>query len=355
MRNPRARDAIAASSPETRHHHASAPRLLRAMAWAGLLVTCGVTAAADPPTDPTVFAVVGEQTISAQDFGQALRAGMRKRFYHGKVPEDQIAAYQREIGQELIDAILLEAEARARGIEPDPAGVQSRLESFEARMRGRQGWEEHREAVLARVRGDLERRSRRERLEASVRDIAPPTEQQLAAYHADNPDKFTEPERVRVSLILLEVDPSAGGAAWDAARQEAATIVRRLRAGADFAETARLRSGDASAAKGGDMGYLHGGMLAAPAEAALAELAVGAVSDPVQVLEGVVILRLDERVAARLNPLDAVRERARELWLREHRDGAWQALLARLRTATPALVNEAHYLPLPDKASGKGG
>ena len=133
-----------------------------------------------------------------------------------------------------------------------------------------------------------------------------------------------------------------------------ARLLAQLRGGADFAELARLRSGDGSAAKGGDMGYLHRGMLGDQAQQVVDALAVGEVGEPVTLLEGVAIFRLEDRPALQLLAFEEVRERVRGLWLREHSEQAWQALLTRLRADTVITVSEGHYLPLPAGDSGAG-
>ena len=58
------------------------------------------------------------------------------------------------------------------------------------------------------------------------------------------------------------------------------------------------------------------------------------------------MFRVEERKAARLNPLDRVRDRARDLWLRDQGEVAWTALVAKLRLATPVKIDESHFLPL---------
>ena len=169
----------------------------------------------------------------------------------------------------------------------------------------------------------------------------------MRAYYDANPEKFTEPEQFRVSTILLRVDPSAASSAWVAAMEEATAIVAELRAGADFADTARLRSGDASAEQGGDMGYLHRGMLGGPAQAAVDAAELGAVTDPVRVLEGIAIFRVDERPERRLLPYEQVAERARNLLIRERRENLWDELRGRLKRQATIQVNEQHMLPMP--------
>ena len=95
------------------------------------------------------------------------------------------------------------------------------------------------------------------------------------------------------------------------------------------------------------MGYLHRGMLGARAQAAVDAAGVGAIVDPVRLLEGVAIFRVDERPEPRLLPLEKVADRARELWLREERTDAWDAFRRGLREQADVRVNEQHYLPLP--------
>jgi len=202
--------------------------------------------------------------------------------------------------------------------------------------------------VLGAVRAQLEVESRIRNLEKTVREtVTQPTADAVRAYYDANPEKFTEPERFRVSAILLKVDPSSPSAVWNAALEEAQGIVAKLRNGAQFAELARLHSADSSAENGGDMGYLHRGMLGGPAQKVVDEAVIGEVSDPVRLLEGVAIFRVDERPERRLRPFDEVRERAAELWLREQRDAAWNGLLERLEQQAEIHVNEQHYLPMP--------
>jgi len=302
----------------------------------------------------SVFATVGGQVVSLSDYSAALQRGVRARFYHGTVPEGEMARFQREVGDKLVTRTLLLQEAERRRLEPDGAWVQERLDGYERRYAASPRWQSDRERLLPELSRALETDSRLQRLEEQVREVAPPDEAALRDYYAAYPDKFTEPERFRISVILLRVDPSASATVWEAAGAEADAIMAQLRGGADFAELARLRSGDGSAAEGGDMGYLHRGMLGDQAQQAVDALAVGEVGEPVTLLEGVAIFRLADRPTLQLLAFDEVRERARGLWLREHGEQAWQALLTRLRADTVITVNEGHYLPLPAGDSGAG-
>lgn len=305
------------------------------------------------PAKEPVFATVGERTITVTEYRQALAVATRKKYYHAKPPEAELAAFQREVGEDLVNRVLLLDEAKRRGIGPDRQRVDAALAGYEARYKGNRNWEANRERMLAAVAQQLEADSVLERLEKQVKAVREPTAREARAYYEQHKELFVEPEQVKVSVILLKVDPGSPQAAWNAAHDEARRIRERLGAGADFGELAKLHSGDLSAGRGGDMGYVHRGMLPEAVHAVVDKLAPGDVSAPVQVLEGVALLRLDDRKPARQRGFDEVRERAGDLWQRAEADAAWKALIAELRKRTAIRVDESQFLQTPG-AAGRG-
>lgn len=96
----------------------------------------------------------------------------------------------------------------------------------------------------------------------------------------------------RVSEILLPVDDAAQRqAVLDLANR----LVTQIRLGADFGGIARQFSKSASAATGGDIGWIQEGELIDEANRVLALLAVGKVSDPIQTPDGYLILATSDR------------------------------------------------------------
>ena len=315
-----------------------------------LAATCAAlcvlqAAAAAPASAP--FAKVGDAVITQQAFDEAFAQASRAKFYHGKTPEAEVAKLQREVGQGLVDDVLLAREAKRRKIKPDAAEVQKTIASYEERYRDSAQWKATRADLLPKLRGKLEQDSVLAQLATQVKQAADPTPAQLQQYYTEHQDKFTSPEQVHLAMILLKVDPSSPQAQWDGAKQEGASIVRRLKTGASFAELAKLHSADPSAEKGGDMGYVHAGMLPEAAQKAIDALKPGQFTEPVALLEGIAVFRLEQRKPPVLNPLDAVRQRARDLYLRDRADEAWTSLLAKLRRETPAQMDETRFLPLP--------
>ncbi len=294
-----------------------------------------------PPLD--YIAIVNGEQVPMDRYVSTLRRGLRERFYHGKIPEEEGNKFRKEIADELIDKTLLVQEAKRRQLKPDADVVEVSVKAFDAKFQDDPEWEKVRETILPQVRAKLSDDSLATVLEKIVRGVAVPSETELRQYYDQNNDLFTTPERVRVSLILLRVDPASTPEVWQQASDEATSIVERINSGGDFAELARIHSSDKSAHNGGDMGFVHVGMLGVNAQKVLNILEPGEMSAPVVLLEGVSIFFLEEREQPKLNLFAAVKERAEKLYKREKGDGAWESLLAKLHKAAKIEVNDAPW------------
>ncbi|MGC2166331.1 MAG: peptidylprolyl isomerase [Gallionella sp.] len=319
-------------------------------------ITCAsiALAAAEAPAKvadlKTIFAQVGNAEITKNQFDGAFASTSRSRFYHGKPPEAEVAALQREVGDKLITDLLLVAEANRQKMTPDADYVKQNLEKYDQQNAKNEQWKKIRDRALPILTTRYENESLLSKLELSTRKVPAATDQQLQTYYKAHPDKFTEPEQLRVSVILLKVDPGAPSS-WDEVRKTGKDIVKQLRDGADFAEMAKKYSGDEETVnQGGDMGYQHGGMMSEMSEQVLSKLKPGEISDTVGLMEGIAIFKLTDRKEAKLNSFEAVKQRASELYTNEEGDRAWQSLIAKLKKDTPIKINESLYLPLTKPA-----
>ncbi len=305
-----------------------------------LLTTAGHAGVEDKqeetPDRADVFAVVGGTVIPIDEFEANFHAGVRQRFYHGQVPAADIAAFRREVAAAMVDRLLLLQEAERQGIAPDERWMDARMTMLTERIAASADPVAAREALRAQLMGDSVIAQLRQRIE----QVPAPDREAVLAYYRAQPDKFTTPERLRVSMILLRVEPWSGGAVWEAAQEEAQRLYAKLKDGASFSDLARLHSADGSAAQGGDLGYVHKGMLAREAQEVLDAMQPGTFSAPLQMLQGYALFRLDERVVPQLNAFDLVAERAGDLLHRELSERAWQDALARLHETTAITVNE---------------
>lgn len=321
-------------------------RALRALPLLALFAGLASPAASGPPP----FALVGDRVIERAEYESALQQAVRQTFYHARPPETELAAFRRKVGEQLVDEALLLDEAQRRGIEPEAPRIEAIVSRYERRYAGGEQWEAARARMLPALRAQLRRQSVLEQLERSVRAVPAPDERETRAYYRAHHEQFTEPEQVRLSLIVLGVDPSSPEARWQEAHDEALALRSRLLAGEEFAQLARRRSADPSAANGGDLGYLHRGMLPEALESGvLGGLSPGEVSAPIRLLEGVALVRLEARKPAKLRSYEDVRRRAGELAVRAKGEAAWKTLIATLRSRVPIRMDESVYLSLPAK------
>ncbi len=294
-----------------------------------------------------VYANVQGETVSLNSYKEALQAAVRQKFYHGKIPEGKMEELQREVGKELITKTMLIQEAKRRGFVADKDWMKESLEKTLADYEKRYGksdkWEEYRQRFIPRLTKYLENNSLLLQLKQQVENIDSPTEKEVRAYYRQNKDKFTSPEQLRVAVILLKVAPSSPVVAWQEAVKEAERLYKQLQEGADFAELARLHSGDKSAENGGDMGYLHKGMLAPQVQEPLDKMKAGEITKPIKLLSGVSIFKLLERKPAVLNAFEKVQQRATDLLKRERRLQARDKLVDSLWKKTAVLVNSKYY------------
>jgi len=312
-------------------------------------IALGSVVSAQPARDEmSIVATINGTKISDVEFKQAVYSIGRSSMFHGRPTEEShYLEFRRNVLEQLVERRLLLGEATRRGLHVDNGKIEESLAIYERRYSSTERWKREGDQMLASLRSRFEEDELLARLEEQVRAVDDPSEAILSAFYEQNPESFTEPKQDRVSLILLGVQPSAGQAAWQAARDEASSILRRVRDGAEFSEMARMHSSDVSATAGGDMGYLHDGMLSATAQSAIDSLAVGETSGPVTVLEGIAIFQLSERQPPQLRPIEQVRERLASLWRRDAANRQWDALLEKLREAAVVQVNEEYLASMP--------
>lgn len=297
--------------------------------------------------DDSVYAYVGEQAISVDEYKQALQNVVKGKFYHGKIPEGEMEKVQRDTGRELVTNILMFQEAQRRKYKPDQTFITTSLDATVKKYAQQYGdsekWPEYKARFIPRLEAHLKKKSIVIQLEEALSKGPTASLQDSRKYYDDNQDKFTSPEQLRVSVILLQVMPSSPVAAWDAAMDEGRKIYKNLQTGANFSELAKLHSADASAENGGDLGYLHKGMLAKKIQDIVDTMKVGELSKPVEVLRGIVVFRMEDRKPPVLNSFEKVKDRAGRLWQREQAENAKKELVENLWKLTEVRINSKYY------------
>src|SRR5213079_95467 len=126
--------------------------------------------------------------------------------------------------------------------------------------------------------------------------LKPVTDAEVERYYRDHPKEFEEPRRVHAAHVLARVPETGGSEAEDKARARVADVIRRAKAGEDFAKLAKETSEDpGSAPKGGDLGWVRAGEMVPQFEQALFALKKGEISpEPVRTPFGFHAIRVLE-------------------------------------------------------------
>ncbi len=165
-----------------------------------------------------------------------------------------------------------------------------------------------------------------------------PSDAEIQTVYDQNRAAFTAPRALHVAQIYIAVASNADAATVDKARKQAADLASRARNG-DFAALAKANSQDkASAANGGDMGFVPEPMLVPAVRQAADALKPGQVSAPIQTSTGFHVVKLIDVRAAAPRPLADVKERVRAMLRAQRTQQGVQAYLAKLGGNAP--INE---------------
>jgi peptidyl-prolyl cis-trans isomerase SurA len=171
------------------------------------------------------------------------------------------------------------------------------------------------------------------------------TRDEIQKFYDEHKAEISQPERVRLSEILIANNPNApkpepgkeNALASPSAEQVAAAeakandIYKQLGAGAKFDALARAESNGSTADQGGDLGYFKRGDLAKELEDKSFSLTPGEFTKPIRTRQGFIILRVNDHIAAGTPPLDRVRDQIQEQLYSQRVQPALREYLTKLR------------------------
>ena len=125
---------------------------------------------------------------------------------------------------------------------------------------------------------------------------APVSDAEAEAYYKEHGAEFETPRRLRTAHVLVRVPPVGGSEAENKSKAKVEEVIKRAKAGEDFAKLAKEVSEDtASAAQGGDLGLVGPGEMLPQFEQAVFALKKGEVStDPVRTPFGYHAIKVSE-------------------------------------------------------------
>jgi peptidyl-prolyl cis-trans isomerase D len=174
----------------------------------------------------------------------------------------------------------------------------------------------------------LPERRRVQSVTLAPKDFRPQVpEAEVEKYYTEHAKEFETPQQVHAAHVLVSVPNTGGSEAEDKTRAKVEDVIRRARAGEDFAKLAVEFSEDpGTKTKGGDLGWISKGDMVPAFETAAFAMSKGQVSpEPVRTPLGFHAIKvLDTRAAAK-KPLKDVAAQIRDTLAAEAADRAARA------------------------------
>ena len=116
---------------------------------------------------------------------------------------------------------------------------------------------------------------------------------EVEAYFKAHQDEFNQPAQARIRHIFFRIDPGVAQPQVDAVHARATRVLQEARNGSDFADLARLHSEDATAANGGDLGYIKRGQALPEFEEVIFTMKEGDISNVIRTSNGLHIVKVE--------------------------------------------------------------
>ena len=148
-------------------------------------------------------------------------------------------------------------------------------------------------------------------------------EADVKKFYDENPNYFEKPEQVRASHILIKFEPNATDEQKAAAKEKIEGLLKRARAGEDFAALAKEYTEDpGSKESGGEYTFPRGQMVKAFEDTAFG-LEVGQISDAVETQYGYHIIKLSEKIPASKTPFEEVKAKITQFLTQQKQSQFW--------------------------------
>ena len=236
--------------------------------------------------------------------------------FGGKIAPEQVKqlreAFRPQVLDNLVSRNLLLQEAERRGLKPGSEEVDAKVAQFKSHTTPEKFKKNLADAGVTEeeFKREVEEGVKIENLLKKQTDkIKEVSGEEVETYYRNNSEKFSVPEQVKASHILIAVSQEDTPEKKEEKRKKLALIRERIEKGEDFATLAREHSACPSKSNGGDLGDFGRGRMAKPFEDAAFGMKAGDLSEIVETKFGYHLIKLTGRNDAKVLTLEESRER----------------------------------------------
>lgn len=274
-----------------------------------------------------VVAVVNGDKISKNEYEnnlQDIEEMLRKYYGEDALKSEEgkttLKNIKEQLLEDMINNLIIEQEAKKRGIEIAKDELETRLDELKNQFGGDQKFEEFlKEQGLSidDAKKNLTQEMLSSRLFDDVTKDVNVGENEAKEYYDNHKTEFKKsPDEVRARHILVDSE--------DKAEQ----LLKQIKEGADFAELAKNNSKDpGNAENGGDLGYFRRGQMVPAFEKAAFELEPGQVSGIVKTDYGYHIIKVEDKKIYPVYDFEEVKSEIELMLLNDKKNEVFQEKL----------------------------
>ncbi|MEW5800931.1 MAG: peptidylprolyl isomerase [bacterium] len=218
----------------------------------------------------------------------------------GKLPPEQVQQLQQIILDRLIESELLCQKGQELNITVPDEEILARIEQFKKQFSTEAEFEEklkENKITLEELKKELKRnmiisRVIQQQMANQTSSEPAASEEELKKYYDAHKDQFKQEEMIQASHILVKVEKDADEATKKAAKEKITDILKKVKAGEDFAKLAKENSDCPSSQNGGDLGFFTRKQMVPEFSQAAFSLKVGEVSDIIETPFGYHIIKV---------------------------------------------------------------
>ena len=286
-----------------------------------------VKAAATKVVKDVILATVNGDKITQAEVNKVVQAQMQQMMQYGqKIPQDQLAQMAAGMTKQAVDMLvdmkILDQAIAKSGLDISKADLKKYItkqitemlagspmsfEDYEKMLKERSGmsFDEMLEKETARPE------AKKTVLQSLYVEKKDPkallvTDKEVSDFYTKNKTRFSTPEQVQASHILIKLEKDATPEQKAAAKKKLLDLKAQIDKGADFAKLAKANSACPSSAQGGDLGLFGKGQMVPAFETTTFAMKVGEVSGIVETQFGYHLIKKTGDKPAKVTSLKEV-------------------------------------------------
>jgi len=260
------------------------------------ILMCGIYLDANPKIilEKDVVAMVNGVKIHKSELDRGVKRLFPARYFHKTVSDDKMRTFEKEVLDDLIDSELFIQHAESINIKVSKAEIDKGIsyakqttKDFNVALKNAGFTLETFKKVL--YNKELLKKFYEAKIEVNL------SEEDLLKYYEENKYKFKEPEKIVAKLIYVKNNPT-DPKGKEKAKTRIEEAYKKIMNGEDFSEVAAKYSTAMSRIKGGDLGYVHKGMLEPSVEKKAFSMDANTTSEIMEATIGFFIVKVEKKI-----------------------------------------------------------